>query len=368
MPAHAETTSRERVLAALAHREADRAPITLGHGVNAPAKDQLRKYLNHKTFAETDAWLSSFTDIRYVAPRYCGPADKFDARPDGSRTDIWGVPRKPVEYTRGGVYYEISENPLACATDASQLFDYLWPQADWFDTSDFDEQIKKINGGKNTYALMCGTYMIFEHAWYLRGFERFFSDMIENEDIAWTIMERVTDYFVMFFRKVLEAGRGRFDILFGGDDIGGQHGLLMSPSMWDRMVKPHHKRLIDAVKPYGVKVMYHTDGSVAEAVPGLIDMGVDILEALQFDAKGMDPKILKDLYGDRLCFHGGVSVQSTLPFGTREDVVSEVKDRLRVLGKGGGYICAPSHAIQAGTPPENIEAFLTTAINYQSNH
>jgi uroporphyrinogen decarboxylase len=98
-----------------------------------------------------------------------------------------------------------------------------------------------------------------------------------------------------------------------------------------------------------------------EAVPGLIDMGIDVLQALQFDADGMDPVELKGKYGDRLCFEGGVSVQKTLPFGSPEDVRTEVSRLSRVLGKGGGYILGPSHVIQAGTPPENIAALFDEA-------
>ncbi|MDW7658976.1 MAG: uroporphyrinogen decarboxylase family protein, partial [Bacillota bacterium] len=79
---------------------------------------------------------------------------------------------------------------------------------------------------------------------------------------------------------------------------------------------------------------------------------------LQFDASGMNPETLKNAYGDKLCFHGGISVQSTLPFGTADEVRREVKERIRVLGQNGGYILAPSHAIQAGTPPENIVALI----------
>ena len=98
-----------------------------------------------------------------------------------------------------------------------------------------------------------------------------------------------------------------------------------------------------------------------EAVPGLIDMGIDILQALQFDAAGMDPVELKQKYGDRLCFEGGVSVQKTLPFGSADDVRAEVARLSRVLGAGGGYILGPSHVIQAGTPPENIAALFDEA-------
>jgi uroporphyrinogen decarboxylase len=102
-----------------------------------------------------------------------------------------------------------------------------------------------------------------------------------------------------------------------------------------------------------------------EAVPGLMDMGIDVLQALQFDAAGMDARVLKEKYGEQLCFEGGVSVQKTLPFGTVEDVRAEVEERISVLGKDGGYILGPSHSIQAGTPVENIYAMFETAMQYR---
>ena len=137
----------------------------------------------------------------------------------------------------------------------------------------------------------------------------------------------------------------------------------MSPEMWETFLKPYHVRLNEAIHGFGVKVIYHTDGAVMEAVEGLIDMGIDVLQALQFSAKGMEPRALKERFGDRLCFEGGVSVQTTLPFGTVDDVRREVEELIAVLGKGGGYILGPSHAIQAGTPAENIVAMFDTALS-----
>ncbi|MFH0795516.1 MAG: uroporphyrinogen decarboxylase family protein [Candidatus Omnitrophota bacterium] len=98
-----------------------------------------------------------------------------------------------------------------------------------------------------------------------------------------------------------------------------------------------------------------------ETVSSLIEMGIDILQALQFDTRGMDPVVLKEQYGNRLSFEGGISVQKTLPFGTAEDVKKEVLERIQVLGRNGGYILGPSHAIQTGTPPENIVMMFDTA-------
>ena len=141
----------------------------------------------------------------------------------------------------------------------------------------------------------------------------------------------------------------------------------MSLAMWEKHIKPHHARINDMIHEHGARVIYHTDGAVMEAVPGLIDMGIDVLQALQFDAEGMDARLLKETYGDRLCFQGGVSVQQTLPFGSPESVRAEVEERIAVLGRNGGYILGPSHAIQAGTPVENVFAMFETASRYRND-
>jgi uroporphyrinogen decarboxylase len=206
---------------------------------------------------------------------------------------------------------------------------------------------------------------IFETSWYMRGFERMLMDLVVNPELADAILGRVTDFFVEHFRRILERARGRVDLVFTADDIGGQEGLLMSPATWEERIKPFHARLNRVIHEFGTRVIYHTDGSVMPAVPGLIDMGIDVLQALQFDAKGMDPLELKEKFGDRLSFQGGVSVQKTLPFGTVADVRREVADRIRVLARGGGYIFGPSHWIQSGTPPENVTAMFDAAASYR---
>jgi uroporphyrinogen decarboxylase len=132
--------------------------------------------------------------------------------------------------------------------------------------------------------------------------------------------------------------------------------------MWREFIRPHHVRLNRLIHSFGAKVVYHTDGAVMEAVPELIEAGIDVLQALQFDAAGMDPDRLKREHGDRLAFCGGVSVQRTLPFGSPAQVREEVRQRVSVLGAGGGYILGPSHAIQAGTPVENVLAFFDAAL------
>jgi len=354
-----QLTPKERVLMALDHKETDMIPLGMGFGVNPPAKEKLREYLGHDSLAQTNAWLMDFFDLRYATPPYKGPNDRNVWLPDGSYRDIWGIVRRPFSNMLD-TYNEIEVYPLAEAKSIADIEAYPWPNPDWMDYDSLPALIEAADDGGN-HAIYSGNGIIFEIAWYMRGLEQMMSDVIDEPDFAYALMKRVTDYLLVYFDRILSAAKGKIDIIFTGDDIGGQHGLMVSPAMWESLFKPHHVRLNKLLHERGVKVMYHSDGSVVDAIDGLIDMGIDVLEAFQLDAARMDPAYIKQRWGDRLCFHGGVSVQRLLPFETSERVRDEVAELIRILGKGGGYILAPSHAIQAGTPPENIVAMLRTA-------
>jgi uroporphyrinogen decarboxylase len=344
---------RERVKLALLHRETDRIPIAMVcSGINAPAYRNLQAYLYQQRHTSVEAYLKPLIDIKSLAPRYMGPR-----LCEGE--DIWGVIRKPVSYGDGS-YDEIAYYPLREMASIDQLRGYRWPSTAWYDYGTIPEQIARLNAEED-YCLMFTGGNIFECAWYMRGFQQAFMDMVIAPDLFDYIMEQVTTFFLEHIRKVLEVANGKIDLVFTADDIGGQRGLLMSLDMWQEHLKPYHVRQNALIHSLGARVIYHTDGSVMPAIPGLLDMGIDILQALQFDAQGMDPAAIKSQYGERLGFEGGISVQKTLPFGTPEQVRQEVLERIRVLGEGGGYILGPAHAIQAGTPPENIVALFDTA-------
>ncbi len=346
-------SSRERVRLALAHQETDRIPIAMVcSGINPPAWRELEVYLQRERGTDVQSWLDSFIDIRQIGPAYIGPSL-------APNEDIWGVRRKAMSYGEGS-YDEIMYYPLAEVENVGDLDAHRWPSTAWFDYESLPERIAalQVNGERG---IMVANGNIFESSWYMRGFERMFMDFVLNPELAQAIMTRVTDFWVAHFRNMLAAAPGQIDLAFTADDIGGQNGLLMSLEMWENMIKPHHMRLNQAIHEFDVKVIYHTDGAVMDAVGGLIDMGIDVLQALQFSAKGMDARVLKSDYGDRLCFEGGVSVQTTLPFGSVQDVHHEVEELITVLGESGGYILGPSHAVQAGTPPKNIVAMFETA-------
>jgi uroporphyrinogen decarboxylase len=324
-------------------------------GINRPARDALESWLARERGITVDAYLEPLIDIKGVGPDYVGPALP-------SATDMWGVHRSPVSYG-ADAYMEIDHYPLGEANGPDDVAAHRWPNADWFDYSVLPRRIAEAQAN-GEYCLMLANGNIFESSWYMRGFERMFMDLATNPELAHAIFERVTSFFVEHFTRALAAAGGQVDLVFTADDIGGQNGLLMSLAMWEDHLKPYHARLNRVIHEFGAKVIYHSDGAVMDAVPGLIAMGIDVLQALQFDAKGMDPVALKRNYGDVLCFEGGVSVQKTLPFGTPDGVRAEVCRLIDVLGCGGGYILGPSHAIQAGTPPENIVALFDTAASH----
>jgi len=349
-------TPRERVRLALEHRETDRIPIaTICGGINPPAQRELEAYLGRERGITVDELVRPLVDVWQVAPEYVGPTL-------APGVDFWGVHRREVSYGEGS-YLEIDGCPLAGVEDAGDLDRHAWPSTEWFDYSVIPGRIAELRAERDV-AVYAANGNIFESSWYMRGFEKMLMDFVLNPELAAAIMTRTTDFLVEHFRAILSAAPGEIDLAMTADDIGGQSGLLMSLEMWEEFLKPHHVRLNAAIHELGARVIYHTDGSVMEAVPGLIDMGVDVLQALQFSADGMEPARLKDGFGDRLCFEGGVSVQTTLPFGSPEDVRAEVEELITVLGRGGGYILGPSHAIQAGTPPENIAAMFDTAAGF----
>jgi uroporphyrinogen decarboxylase len=185
--------------------------------------------------------------------------------------------------------------------------------------------------------------------------------MAENPEIAWEIMRRVADFYIGLLERVMAAAGDRIDLIWTSDDIAHQHGPLFSHRLWRELVAPHHERLNRRIHELGARVMYHSCGAVRGFVPALIEIGVDVLDVLQFSAKGMDPEEIKTAFGARLCFHGGMDVQTTLPRGSREEVRRVVRERVETLSRDGGYILSPTHNIQADTPPENIVAMYQEA-------
>ena len=369
-------TSRERVLAAMRHEEADRVPIDLGAGttgIEVEAYDRLKALLGFesrtRTFvrdhAEVDeAILQRFgIDTRYVrvgAPR--GYRLQIDA--DNSYVDIWGVRwRKPPS----SLYWDMAGHPIAEPTRAA-LKAYQWPDPHDPGRTDGLRERAQALAEQNEYAVVLDNtgFGAFEQGWALRGFENFYMDLVAEPEFADALMQAVADYQIALYEHVLAEVGPYVDVVMVAEDLGSQDGPLISPDTYRRMIKPVEKRIWQFIKSKtNARLFLHSCGSVRRFIPDLIELGVDILNPIQVAAAEMDPAELKREYGKDLTFWGGgCDTQRVLTFGTPDDVEREVRQRIRELGPGGGFVFNQIHNIQPGVPAENIVRMFETVLTH----
>jgi uroporphyrinogen-III decarboxylase len=202
---------------------------------------------------------------------------------------------------------------------------------------------------------------VYEHAWMMRGFKKFHTDLYTNEKFVRELLDTLRKRYIK--RTKFLAGL-QPDIIEGGEDWGTQVGMVIRPEHWRRYFKPILSESIEAAKKAcGAYISYHSDGKIEPIIPDLVKMGVDILNPIQPDC--MDPAKIKRLYGDKLTLEGTISVQETLPFGTVEQVKDVVKERIETCGYDGGLILRPTHVVEPPTPIENVIALYETAQTYR---
>ena len=195
-------------------------------------------------------------------------------------------------------------------------------------------------------------FSLYERAWTLRGMATLMMDFYDHPDFVHELLNAIADYNIA---QVHEALRYDIDAVYFGDDWGQQHGLQMGPDLWHEFLYPVLRRMYGAVRDAGKYVFIHSCGDVDELFDDLIDLGVNCFNPFQPEV--MDVFSLLDQYRGHLAFHGGLSTQQTLPYGTVEDVRAETR-RLLDAGREGGYIFAPAHAVEGDVPLENMLAFI----------
>lgn len=375
-------TSRERVIKTINLEEPDRVPLDLN-----PLLDcyiNLKKYLKldvEETIKHNFAMeviphpkVLKRLNIDIISVKLGSPKSKGkDIRTDGLVRDEWGTLYKMISQPGGGNYYEVVHSPLKNAT-IDDLKSYPWPQPDLPGRGEGAETTAKRLFEDTDLAIL-GRFggPITETALYMLGIENWMIRLAKDPEFILALLEKITDIQIALDRIGLEATAKYLQIFkASGEDLGMQTGPLYSPTMFKNQLLPHLKRRFKAAKDYlqqanpSVKLMLHSCGSIRRFIPDLIAAGVDIIDPVQPHAAGMDTKELKKDFGDRVTFHGGIDIQEVLPFGSREEIEEEVMKRVSTMGRGGGYILAPAHNVQADVPPENLEILYQAAVRYGS--
>ncbi|MBQ2677235.1 MAG: hypothetical protein IJF54_07555 [Clostridia bacterium] len=285
---------------------------------------------------------------------FVGDATRFD----GYFADKTNLQINPVfgfgQRFCGVEHFSHMESPMMDA-ECEDFAKYPYPDAEKdFDWSALDAQIKS-NLEKDYISVAPMEMTIFETAWYIRGMETFLMDMLAEPELAQLQLDNITHIRVKMAENYAKAGA---DVLRLGDDVATQLNMMMSPDIWRSMLKPRLKKVIDAAKSAkpDILIFYHGDGNMFEILGDLIEIGVDILNPIQPEC--MDPVKVKQTFGDRVSLWGCIGTQTTMPFGTPDEVEAVCTKLIKEVGKGGGLLLAPSHILEPEVKWENVEAFV----------
>ena len=341
-------TSRERWLAVLGGERPDRVPCDYWG-----TAEVTRRLLADLGCADERALYERLgvDKLIHLAPKH--PRATEDTWHMQSLFSIWHIETRDVPYADGlGTYTETAASPLAGAESVADIERFDWPNPDDWDTSGMRAQCEAWRG----YPILGGCYEPFYLYCRLRGMEQALEDLVANPAIAEAIMERIFHIHYSVIQRTLDDLPGLIDIIYVAEDLGTQESLLMSPRLFRKFLKPYMVRMAEMAHAHGVKVFHHDDGAMRPMIPDLLEVGIDILNPIQWRCRGMEREGLARDFGSRLVFHGAVDNQHTLPFGTAEDVRREVAENIRIFSSGKGYIVAPCHNLQANTPTANVLA------------
>jgi uroporphyrinogen decarboxylase len=329
--------NRERVLTSLQHKQPDKIPYQIIFTQKAYHK--MVEYFGDPGF---EANLNNCLYIRRARK------EKQVVAPDIVEDEF-------------GVKWDISIDKdigVVCnrLVTPENLRDYQIP--DPYDPTRYKGFEEEIANNKDKFVVVSMGFSLFERAWSLAGMENVLMAMVANPGFVHELLDRILDYHL----KLIDYScQYEIDGILFGDDWGQQRGLLMGPKLWREFIKPRIKQMYQLTKSKGKTVMIHCCGDIVKILPDLIEVGVDVFNPFQPEV--MDVFEIKRKYGEALSFYGGISVQKTLPFGTVTEVKAEVSRLLDEIGKNGGYIASPAHAIPGDAKPENIVAMLEVLDN-----
>lgn len=332
-------TSRERVMAAIHHQKVDRIPMFMDC-TTSDVTEALVKASGCSTEEEMNQKL-------HIDCRWCNCMDDFcsvNAYREGTVIDMWGIEKSLY----GGIPVS---HPLGHLEDMEDIENYAcWPHPDQIDYDKYIEKMKQYE----EYAVFGGMWSPFlEQATMLVGMEKLMVLMYDDPDLVEALLDKITGFYLECNRRMFEKAGSLMQIYFMGDDYGTQRGLLYSPEMFCRFIKPRLKKLYDLAKSYGYIVQQHSCGSVVGIIPDLVEAGLDGLHPIQVSAAGMELAELKRQFGNQLYFAGSMDAMHLLIDGTDEEVEASIRDTMALFDHGG-FIFGPSQGFLPEIPSQRI--------------
>ena len=333
---------RDMVYESLDHHQPPKTPYTLFF------EDDVDLRLDE--FYQSTSWRSKLTPyIKTVQACDTDPRTPVDTvRIMDGFGGIWRIDRRPWHL----------EKP---ALDQPSFDGYSFPSPEHFFRPNLKEQAFQTIAENDGESFIVGNlgWGLFERTWIMRGFENSLMDVSLHPDFFEESLERLMNLYLKLVDYTCELP---IDGVLFGDDWGHQQGIILGPKRWRQLLKPRWAKIYERVHQHGKIVMHHSCGSVAEVIPDIIEIGMDVLESVQPEAAGMNPFELKKKWGNDISFWGCLGSQSIIPFGTPDQIKTEIRKLRAEVGRNGGYIMAPAKPLQLETSTANavaiFEAFL----------
>lgn len=340
--------SIERFFATIDRKLVDRPAAWLGMPTET-AKEGLFKEYGVSSFHDLKIAVGDdfyAVEVPYESPSASAIFAAFDWYQDGGKVDA--VNRT---LTADG-----------CFKDAEELSDldfFEWPDPEkYIDPEECRRRIEMAPPDKVALGMMWACH--FQDACASFGMQTALENMLVDPELYEAVDKKIVDFYLKANEIFYEATKGKLHAVLIGNDVGSQRGLIISPDMVRRFVIPGCKKLCDQAHRYGLKVIYHSCGSIAEVIPDLIEAGVDVIHPIQALAADMDAQSLKARFGDTVSYCGGVDTQNLLVNGTPEEVQAKVRELREIFPTG--LVVSPSHeAIQPDVPPVNVRALFDEA-------
>jgi uroporphyrinogen decarboxylase len=336
-------TQKERVIAQINHEETDRVPYHLMFDPGSNIEERLDKFYG------SNLWRDKVDNAIYQLPL---PST-------GINLDL-GLDRYTDAY---GSEWRLDLRPFSLEKPAltqPSLEGYTFPKvSDLFDEGYETKMLQLIEEQKNSFVVAAYGFGLFERSWVLRGFENVLMDVVVNLDFYEELLDKLLVHQLEILERLLLLP---VDGIWFFDDWGFQQGVLVGPERWRKLFKPRYEQLYRRTHESGKYVLSHCCGAIEKILPDVIEIGLDVYQSVQPEARNNNPYDLKQKYGDKITFWGGLGSQNMIPFGSPSEIKEEVRHLCRDMSKGGGYILGPAKEIQPETPDVNVaavvEAFL----------